>query len=166
MTAPSLRPYLPSDAETLAILLQASVEELAIDDYTEDQRAAWCEVAEDHGAFARILASNLTLVALDDDGDPVAFATLIQNAAIGHVHVHPDLVGMGLGRALVEALVKLATARGAETLMADATDNAKGFFLKLGFTEKARNTINYGDEWLGATAMEKPLKAPSGAKVQ
>jgi len=160
-----LRPYLASDAELLAILLQASVEELAVDDYTADQRDAWAASAEDE-AFAKRLADNLTLVALDDDGEPVGFAVLVQNSAIQHIHVHPDLIGMGIGRTLLEALQKLALARGAEALIADATDNAKGFFARLGYVEKARNTINYSDEWLGTTTMELPLKAPKTAVVQ
>ncbi len=161
----TLRPYLPADLETLAILLQASVEELAVDDYTAEQRDAWAASAEAE-AFEARLKAGLTLVAQDEEGDIVGFAVLVENRAIAHVHVHPDLVGEGIGRTLVEALAKLATARGAEALVADVTDNAKGFFLKLAFTEKARNTLQYGEEWLGATTMEKPLRAPAGAKIQ
>jgi putative acetyltransferase len=145
--------------------MQASIEELAVDDYTADQRDAWAAAAEDE-TFAQTLARNLTLVALDEALEIVGFAVLVENRAIAHVHVHPDLIGMGIGRTLLDALAKLAAARGAEALTADATDNARGFFAKLGFTEKARNTVNYGDEWLGATTMEKPLKAPKGATVQ
>jgi putative acetyltransferase len=162
---PALRPYLPADLPALAILLQASVEELASEDYTPDQRAAWCALAE-APAFGDMLARNLTLVALDADDEPVGFAVLRDNRAITHVHVHPDLIGEGIGRTLCEALAKLAGARGAEALVADVTDNAKGFFVKLGYAETARNTVNYGDEWLGATTMTLTLKAPAGATVQ
>jgi putative acetyltransferase len=162
----SLRPYLPTDTELLAILMQASIEELCVDDYSEDQRAAWCATAEDADSFGKLLASNLTLVALDDEGDPVGFAVLVKNCAVTHVHVHPDLITSGIGQTLVEAFTKLALARGGDTLIADATDNAKGFFEKLGFIATARNTINYGDVWLGATTMEKLLRAPAEASVQ
>jgi putative acetyltransferase len=162
----SLRPCLPADTELLAILMQASIEELCVDDYTEDQRVAWCATAEDHAAFGKLLASNLTLVALDDESDPVGFAVLVKNRSVTHLFVHPDLIGMGIGRTLMEAMTKLALARGGDTLVSDATDNAKGFFEKLGFEATARNTIHYGDEWLGATTMEKPLRAPVTATVQ
>jgi putative acetyltransferase len=162
----SLRPYLPADAEILAILMQASIEELCVDDYTEDQRVAWCATAEDTETFSRILASNLALVALDEDREPVGFAVLLKNKALSHVYIHPDLIGMGIGKTLCSALEKLALARGADTLVVDATDNAKDFFEKIGFQPTARNTINYGDVWLGATTMEKPLRAPATAVVQ
>ncbi len=120
----TLRPFLPDDAELLAILMQASIEELASDEYTADQRDAWAAAAEAPD-FARKLGSSLTLVALDEDGEPVGFAVLAQNRAVTHVHVHPDLIGNGIGRMLLEALAKLAAARGAEGLVADATDNAR-----------------------------------------
>jgi putative acetyltransferase len=161
----TLRPFLPADAELLAILMQASIEELAADDYTAEQRDAWAAAAEAPD-FARTLAGNLTLVALDEDGEPIGFAVLMQNRAISHVHVHPDLIGNGIGRMLLEALAKLAAARGAEGLVADATDNAKGFFAALGYQEKARNTVQRGEEWLGATTMELVLSAPKTATVQ
>jgi putative acetyltransferase len=161
----TLRPLLPGDAELLAILMQASIEELAVDDYTAGQRDAWAASAEAE-AFEAMLTKGLTLVALDETQEPVGFAVLVENRGVARVHVHPDLIGLGIGRTLLEALEKLAMARGADALTADATDNAKGFFAKLGFVETARNTINYGDEWLGATTMEKQLRAPKGAPVQ
>jgi putative acetyltransferase len=161
----TLRPCLPADAELLAILMQAAILELAVDDYTSDQQEAWAGAAEAE-SFAKTLASNLTLVALDDEQEPVGFAVLVQNAALSHVYVHPDLIGMGIGRLLCEALEKLALARGADTVTTDATDNARGFFEKLGFVATARATINYGEDWLGATTMEKQLKAPKGVPVQ
>jgi putative acetyltransferase len=161
----TLRPYLPADREMLAILMQASIEELAVDDYTQDQREAWAAFAESEG-FAKRLATGLTLIALDDEQEIVGFAVLTENRAVTHIHVHPDLIGNGIGRTLLDALAKLAAARGAEALVADVTDNAKAFFAKLGYVEKARSTVPHGDEWLGATTMELVLKAPKGAPLQ
>jgi len=161
----TLRPYLPADAELLAILMQASIEELASDEYTADQRDAWAAGAEEP-AFAKRLASGLTLVAVDADGEPIGFAVLVENRAVQHVHVHPDLIGEGVGRMLMEAMAKLAAARGADKLVVDATDNAKGFFARLGYAEMARATVRHGDEWLGATTMELQLAVPKGATVQ
>jgi putative acetyltransferase len=162
----SLRPYLPEDTDILSILMQASIEELCVDDYDDDQREAWCLTAEDKDGFAKLLSSNLTLVALDETAEPVGFAVLVKNRAISHVYVHPDLIETGIGKTLIEAFTKLALARGGDMLIADATDNAKGFFEKLGFNAVARNTINYGSVWLGATTMEKPLRPPVEATVQ
>ena len=53
-TAPSLRPFLPVDAATLAALLRASVDELAADDYDDAQREAWTSEVDDEEAFGEI----------------------------------------------------------------------------------------------------------------
>ena len=62
----SLRPFLPADAATLARLFRESVEILAEDDYTDDQRAAWAAASDDLAGFAQRLANALTLVAIHD----------------------------------------------------------------------------------------------------
>ena len=51
MSAVSLRPYLAADAERCAALFRASVEELASEDYSADQCAAWAARADDRGGL-------------------------------------------------------------------------------------------------------------------
>src|SRR6185436_9218214 len=51
-----LRPFLPADAALLAVIFQASIEELAAEDYSDSQRAAWAAKADDVKAFAERLA--------------------------------------------------------------------------------------------------------------
>jgi putative acetyltransferase len=78
--------------------------------------------------------------------------------------VHPGLSGQGAGTMLVDALEKLAAARGAKRLTADVSDTAQDFFKKRGFTAQQRNTVLRGGEWLANTTMEKQLvKAGQGA---
>jgi putative acetyltransferase len=157
MTYP-LRPALPADDENLAILFQASIEELAQGSYSDEQRALWAGKAEDAKAWRKHLAGCLTLVA-EEDGEPVGFATLRDNHIIENVHVHPDMAFMGVGRTLLDALERLAQARGATKLSAAATDNALPFFEKLGFVAVRRATLSMGEEWLASMVMEKPLHA-------
>ena len=71
----ALRPYLPADAPMLAEIFRASITELAAEDYSEAQRAAWAESADDEDAFAARLAGALTLVATIE-GAAVGFASL------------------------------------------------------------------------------------------
>ncbi len=58
---------------------------------------------------------------------------------------------------LVDALEKLAAARGADKLIVDASDTARGFFEKRGYVAQQRNTVTLGDEWLANTTLHKPL---------
>jgi putative acetyltransferase len=60
---------------------------------------------------------------------------------------------------LVDALEKLAAARGAGRLTADVSDSALDFFRKRGFVPQTRNSRPIGGEWLANTTMEKKLAA-------
>ena len=47
----ALRPFLAQDAEILAAIFRASIEELSGDDYSEAQQAAWASAADDEEEF-------------------------------------------------------------------------------------------------------------------
>ena len=156
-----LRPFLPDDAPLLAEIFRASIAQLTSDDYTEAQQAAWMAVADDEDAFGARLAGELTLVAVVD-GEPVGFAALKGMDFIDKLYVHPVAVGQGIGAQLCDALEKLAAARGATKLTADASDTALGFFEHRGFVAQQRNTVRCGDEWLSNTTVQKSLTAAKG----
>jgi putative acetyltransferase len=158
----AMRPMLPTDAPLLAEIFRAAIEELAAEDYSEAQQAAWASAADDEEAFGRKLAGELTLVATYG-GSPAGFASLADNTRIDMLYVHPAAAGQGAGAMLCDALEKLAVARGAKQLIVDASDTARGFFEKRGFTAKTRNTVTMGDEWLANTTMTKPLAATEAA---
>ena len=157
-----LRPYLPADAALLVEIFRASVDELTSDDYSAEQRVAWTAVADDEKAFAARLAGALTLVATID-GAPVGFASLKGIDKIDMLYVHPAAAGQGIGAQLCEALEKLAAARGATKLAADASDTALGFFTHRGFVAQRRNSVPVEGEWLANTTVEKPLAAAVSA---
>jgi putative acetyltransferase len=164
MTQPGLRPFLPADAPTLAALFRASVEELAAEDYDEDQREAWISAADDEGAFATRLAGALTLVALLG-GEIAGFASLKDHTVFDMLYVRPDLAGQGVGSALADAIEKLAGARGAQKLTVEASDSARDFFAARGYVGQSRNTVTVAGEWLGNTTMIKELAAPAAGST-
>ena len=158
----ALRPMLPTDVPLLAEIFRAAIEELAAEDYSEAQQEAWASAADDEEEFGQKLAGELTLVATYG-GSPVAFGALADNTSIDMLYVHPAAAGQGAGTMLCDALEKLAAARGTKQLTVDASDTARGFFEKRGFTAKTRNTVTIGDEWLANTTMTKPLAAKEAA---
>jgi len=163
LSKPALRPFLPDDVETLVEIYQASVMELAEEDYSEAQREAWAELATDEG-FAKRLAEGLTLLATME-GTPVGFITLKGNEHVDFLYVHPAVAGHKVGAMLYDAIEKLARARGATRLTVDASDTAQPFFAKRGFQPQRRNTVPLGDEWLANTTMEKRLAPPEDRKL-
>lgn len=158
-TVAGLRPYLAADAADLAEIFRTSIAGLAGDDYSEAQQAAWMATADDEEAFGQRLGAQLTLVATID-GEAVGFAALKGRDVIDMLYVHPAAAGQGVGAQLVDALEKLAAARGATTLTADASDTALGFFEHRGFVPQQRNSVARGGEWLANTTVVKTLKAP------
>jgi len=163
----ALRPYLPQDAELAAEIFRASIEELTGDDYSASQQEAWAALAEDVDAFGARLDNNLTLLGTMD-GAPVGFASLAspdfkKHARVDMLYVHPAAAGYGVGTMLIEALEKLAKARGVARLSADVSDTAEAFFRSRGFVPRQRNSVPLGDEWLANTTMDKPLAAEEGA---
>jgi putative acetyltransferase len=155
-TAAALRPFLAADAPVLAAIYQASIEELTAEDYSTAQQVAWAAQADDEEGFAERLARGLTLVATIA-GRPVGFATLQGTDHIDMLYVHPSVAGQGVASLLIDALEKLAQARGATRLDADVSDTARPFFERRGFAPERRNTVALGDEWLGNTTMQKRL---------
>ena len=159
---PALRPYLASDTPLLAQIFVAAIQELTGDDYNEAQQEAWAAAAEDEAAFGKKLASELTLIATMQNS-PVGFASLKGADHIEMLYVHPSAAGQGVGAMLVDALEKLAGARGAKTLSVDASDSALDFFKKRGYVAQQRNSVPRHGEWLANTTMQKQLAPASGA---
>ncbi len=161
-TTLAMRPMLPEDVPLLAEIFRASIEELTAEDYSEAQQQAWAETADDLENFGARLAAQLTLVATFG-GSAVGFASLADNARIDMLYVHPAAAGQGAGSMLCDALEKLGAARGTKALTVEASDTARGFFERRGFTAKTRNTVFRAGEWLANTTMIKQLAAKTGA---
>ena len=158
----AMRPMLPVDVPLLAEIFRAAIEDLTADDYSEAQQKAWASAADDEEEFGAKLADELTLVATFG-GAPVGFASLASNTRIDMIYVHPVAAGQGAGAMLCDALEKLAAARGSKELTVDASDSARSFFEKRGFSAQSRNTVSLAGEWLADTTMTKPLAAKGGA---
>jgi putative acetyltransferase len=152
----AMRPMLPSDVPLLAEIFRAAIEELTAEDYSEAQQEAWAAAADDEDAFGAKLAHELTLVATYG-GAAIGFAALADNRRIDMLYVHPAAAEQGAGAMLCDALEKLAAARGAKEITVDASDAARVFFEKRGFSAQSRNTVSLGDEWLANTTMTKSL---------
>ena len=158
MSAVALRPYLRTDAKRCAEIFRLSIEELAADDYDEEQREAWASRADDEAAFGARLQEALTLLAVID-GAIAGFASLKGVDEIDMLFVDPEFARHGVGRTLIDALTRLAEARGAKRLTVEASDVARPLFDRQGFSAQKRNLVRVGDQWLANTTMVKTLRA-------
>jgi putative acetyltransferase len=156
-----LRPMLPADLPALRDIFSASIEGLTGDDYSVEQQEAWLSAAADEAAFGDRLAGELVLVATLE-GAPVGFASLKGTDEIDLLYVHPAVARQGAATKLVDALEKLAGARGATRLTTDASDTARDFFSARGYVAQRRNTVLVGEAWLSNTTMTKELTPEAG----
>ena len=159
----SLRPFLPTDVPALADIFRAAIVELAEEDYDEDQRGAWASVADDEEAFGKRLADALTILAVIE-GEPVGFASLRGNEEIDLLYVLPEVARHGIATLLLDALEKLAAARGATALVANVSETALPLFEGRTYVAQSRNTVMVGGEWLSNTTMRKAVAANASAK--
>lgn len=164
MTAPTLRPYLPADAEACADVRRAAIEVLAEEDYSDSQRAVWIDFTDDE-ALASRLAACLTLVVAGRQEGVVGFGSLKDNTHIEFLFTRPDFARQGVASLILDALEKLAVARGASAVTTNASDTALPLFQGRGYAAQRRITKEIDGEWLGTTVMEKKLTgatAPQG----
>ncbi len=166
MSAISLRPYLPADAERCAEIFRASIEEIASEDYSPNQCEAWAARADDVAAFGKKLAASLTLIATLD-GACAGFGSLKGSDVLDMLFVDPAHARRGVGTALIDALARIAEARGAERLTSEVSDTAKPLFERQQFVAQRRNLVANGDEWLGNTTMTRIFaKSPAAAATR
>ena len=141
----------------------AAIEELTVEDYDEAQRRAWAAAADDDAAFARSLEKGLTIVALIGGG-PVGFISVQDGGLIDQLYVHPSVARTGVASALVDAIEKLAAARGignAHRPMPATPRNPCS--RRVAYQAMHRNTIEIDGECLGNTRMTKALPPRAAA---
>ena len=98
------------------------------------------------------------------DGELAGFASLNGAETIDMLYVDPEFARRGVATALLDALTRLAAARGAKTLTADVSDTARPLFERQGFQAQRRNLVQLDDEWLANTTMTKRLALSDDAK--
>ncbi len=123
-----LRPARPEEAAALTALALAAKAHWGYPD-------EWLELWRPGLSFtAESIARDWVLVAVEE-GTPCAVAALEgrpPQMELGHLWVHPEHMGAGLGRRLFEAATGEARARGASRLEIVSDPHAEGFYTALG----------------------------------
>ena len=139
-----VRPFEASDADAVADLFHASVREAGIRDYSPEQVEAWSPSRPDPGRYLRHARGRTFLVAVDDNGRVIGYGDLEPNGHIDHLYTCPDMVGTGVGSAILAAIEDAARKASIAFLFVEASEAAKRLFERRGFCVDTRNdlTIN------------------------
>lgn len=155
-----VRPFTDLDAEALASLYARSVEELGARDYSAAQVAAWRARAPSAEALRERWSDGRTVLLVVDDHDrPLAFADLERDGHIDLLYAAPEAVGTGAAPLLYDELEAAARRQGIARLYAEASEAAKRFFTKRGFTVVARRDFQIEGVAIHNYAVEKRLPA-------
>jgi predicted GNAT family N-acyltransferase len=77
--------------------------------------------------------ASLHVLARDGSGQPIGCARLLPDGHIGRMAVLPAWRGRGVGRALLDAVIRAAQARGDVLVRLSAQTHATGFYARAGF---------------------------------
>ncbi len=167
-----LRHYRPGDAPALAEIFRRSVTELGPRHYTPEQVMAWAADAPDaEDMLRRGSDGRTTIVASDDTGRPVAFVDLEFDGHIDLLFALPEAAGTGIASALLDAIETVAKTEGGMRLYVEASEAAKGLFMRRGFSLLKRNdylkngvlVFNYDLEKLLQRQSSSHARLPSSA---
>ncbi|WP_042699365.1 GNAT family N-acetyltransferase [Azospirillum sp. B506] len=153
-----IRDYQPSDALLLAALYARSVRGIGPRFYTAEQVEAWAAQAPTVERVRQAYGDGrVALVAVDADDRPVAFSDVESDGHINFLYCAPEAAGRGVMSALVDRLEARARALGHPRLHVEASEAARPFFLRRGFTLLERRDLRIGDVPIHNYAMEKWL---------
>lgn len=153
-----IRSYRADDAAYLSRLYRQSVLGLGVRHYNPDQIRVWAGLAPSPERLANLMADGRTrLVAEDAGGHLVAFADLEPDGHIHFFYCAPEAAGKGVAARLYTALEETARRRGVTRLYAEASEAARRFFLKAGFSVNARRNFEVAGVGIHNYAVEKFL---------
>jgi len=129
---PIIRRATPDDAEAITPVHVASIRTLCAKDYTPEQIDAWAGWKSPEKYRAAMAAGEVFFVA-EVDGGVVGFSVLFGDE-VKAVYLHPDHVGRGIGRRLLEAVEAEARANGVPELKLTSTLTSVRFYESCGYT--------------------------------
>jgi putative acetyltransferase len=128
-----IRRATPADAEQITPVHVASIRTLCAKDYTPEQIDAWAGWKSPDKYRAAMAAGEVFFVA-EVEGRVVGFSVL-HGDEVKAVYLHPDHVGGGIGRKLLEAVEAEARASGVAALHLTSTLTSVGFYEACGYTK-------------------------------
>lgn len=153
----TLRPYISADAPALMVLFRDTIRRVNVRDYTEEQVRAWAPDDIEPVRWASRFEGRFVVLA-EADGKPVGFAELEADGHIDRFYVSADHQGIGVGRAMIGAVIAEGRRLGLRRLFAEVSVSAKPFFERHGFVVLAEQTVTVRGVGLTNYRMEKSFR--------
>ncbi|HZH11911.1 MAG TPA: GNAT family N-acetyltransferase [Microvirga sp.] len=153
-----VRVYQDADAPELVELYSASVRSIGPKDYSTEQVEAWLSLAPSVEAMrARCRDGRTVLLAVGDNGRPLAFGDIEADGHIGYFYCAPEHAGSGTALEVYGALERHARGSGLARMYVEASEAARRFFLRRGFAVIERRDFQINSVLIHNFSMEKDL---------
>ncbi|HZV85173.1 MAG TPA: GNAT family N-acetyltransferase [Brevundimonas sp.] len=155
---PAIRDYRASDAAVLSPLYERSVRELGPRRYSTEQVEVWASLTPSAGQLeAKMSDGRFRLVCEDAGGDVVAFIDVEPDGHVDLFYASPEASSTPVTGHLYEAAERRASESGCARLYAEASELARPFLQRRGFSILARRDFEVGGVAIHNYAMEKRL---------
>lgn len=153
-----LRAARESDAEAMAQVYDRAVRAIGPKDYSDAQIAVWIGQGARADRFReRLVDGRRCWVAVDGDDRVQAFIDLEADGHIDFLYAAPEAAGTGVAGQLLDVLEATARAEGMTRLYVEASEAARRFFLKRGYSVSARRDFEVDGVAIHNYAMERSL---------
>lgn len=153
-----VRDYRSDDAPALSELYVRSVRRLGALRYGPDQVEIWAGLAPSAERLEALMADGRFRLVAKDQGRPMAFIDLTPEGLVHFLYADPD-APKGAADAVYGAAEARAKVTGIRRLTAEASDLARGFFLRRGYVDLGRRDFEVDGVAIHNHAVEKTLQA-------
>jgi len=148
MAAAVHRPATLDDATRLFELRRRSILELAPPVMSVADAEAWAKQLTPSGMERKLREFEIWIAGLDD---LIAGWGAVRGDVLEGLYTAPEYAGQGVGAALLDRLEALLRGRGVDAVRAEASSNARAFYLRRGYRASGPQTP------AGAWPITKPL---------
>ncbi|MCK9330238.1 MAG: GNAT family N-acetyltransferase [Candidatus Cloacimonetes bacterium] len=130
-----IRKYQNADFDKVLDLFYNTIHSVNIHDYTPEQIDIWANKETKIDKFKKIFIENHTLVIEDliSKNEILGFADLSNKGYLNCFYISKDFQKVGLGKALIQEIFKLAFLLDIKVIITESSITAKGFFENAGF---------------------------------
>ncbi|HHY0523005.1 GNAT family N-acetyltransferase [Vibrio parahaemolyticus] len=149
-----IRDYVEADAQALWDIHFYTIRNINIRDYSQTQVEAWAPERFDLDIWNKRM-NGLSPFVAEIDGVIVGYTDLQPNALIDHFFCHHEYQGQGVGKALMNHVLKIGFQRGIERFHSEVSITAKPFYEHFGFSVKQAQEVEIRGQKLRNFVMEK-----------
>ncbi len=151
-----IRRFQASDAEELYQLFYHTIRLVNVQDYSQDQVAAWAPDDMDMD-FVKQKYNQISPYVAVEDGVIIGYADIQPDGYIDHFYCHHKYQGRGVGRRLFEVLENDAEEQRIQRMYPNVSITARPFFEAMGFRVEKSQLVKVGEQRLTNYRMVRDL---------